>query len=78
MNAAVHDRLIELIAVKADIAAHEVNPDSTLEDLGLDSLHLMEMALWALQEYGLDVPEGDLRHDQKVREMLAYFSERIR
>lgn len=69
---------MELIATKADITTDEVNLDSTLEDLGLDSLHLMELALWALQEHGLDVPEGDLRHDQKVSEMLAYFGERLR
>ena len=69
-------KIMEFVASKADIDVADVEPDRTLEGIGLDSLHLMEIALWVQQEYGVDVPEGDLRHDQTVREMLAYLTER--
>jgi acyl carrier protein len=78
MELAVDSRLTELIAEKAEVAPGELNLDSTFEKLGLDSLHLMEIALWVRKEFGVDIPEGDLRYDQTAREGLDYLMDKVR
>ncbi|HJP72886.1 MAG TPA: acyl carrier protein [Pseudonocardiaceae bacterium] len=69
---------LELIASKAELPASEIDLDQTLEDAGLDSLHLMEMAMAVQREYGIEVPEGDLRLDQTVEEALNYLDAKMR
>jgi acyl carrier protein len=76
MATTVNDRIIELLADKAELPVEELGLDQTLEEIGLDSLHLMEVALWAQREYGADIPEGDLHHELTVREALAYLDEK--
>jgi acyl carrier protein len=75
---AVDSRLIELIAEMARVEPDELNLDSTFEKLGLDSLHLMEVSLWVRREFGVDIPEGDLRYDQTAREGLDYLMDKVR
>ncbi|HEX3781637.1 MAG TPA: acyl carrier protein [Pseudonocardiaceae bacterium] len=69
---------LELIANKAQLLPEEIDLDGTLEDAGLDSLHLMEMAMAVQREYGTEVPEGDLRLDQTVTEAIAYLDLKMR
>ena len=72
------EELIDIIAEEALIDRAKLDPSAKLEDIGLDSLHLMEIALWVRKEYGVEVPEGDLRHDQTMREALAYLGGKAR
>jgi acyl carrier protein len=76
METTVNTRLVQLLADKAELSVAELAMDRTLEEIGLDSLHLMEIALWAQREYGAVVPEGDLHHDLTVGEALAYLDEK--
>ncbi|MEV4144921.1 acyl carrier protein [Amycolatopsis sp. NPDC049691] len=76
METTVNARLVQLLADKAELPVDELGPDRTLEEIGLDSLHLMEVALWVQREYGAIVPEGDLHHDLTVREALSYLDEK--
>ena len=77
MNIDTRNQIVRLVALKAQIDVGEVRLDSTLESLGLDSLHLTEIALWMDQQHGVNIPEGDLSDDQTVDEVLAYLSERM-
>jgi len=76
METTVNGRVIQLLADKAELPVEELATDRTLEEIGLDSLHLMEIALWVQREYGAIVPEGDLHHELTVGEALAYLDEK--
>jgi len=76
METTVNDRVIQLLADKAELPVAELRLDQTLEEIGLDSLHLMEVALWVQREYGAVVPEGQLHHELTLRETLAYLDEK--
>ena len=67
METTVNGRVLQLLADKAELPVTDLAMDRTLEDIGLDSLHLMEIALWVQREYGAVVPEGDLHHDLSAR-----------
>ena len=50
------DKVIEIIAEQAVLEPSDVKPDSTLEELGIDSLGLVE-AIFAIEEaFDISVP----------------------
>ncbi len=52
----VKDRVIEIIAEQAVLEPSDVTPESTLEDLGIDSLGLVE-SIFAIEEaFDISVP----------------------
>lgn len=52
----VKDKVIEIIAEQAVLEPSDVTPESTLEDLGIDSLGLVE-SLFAIEEaFDISVP----------------------
>ena len=56
MSESVRDKVIEIIAEQALIEPAEVSQDATLDDLGIDSLGLVE-AVFAIEEaFDISVP----------------------
>ncbi|MGJ8612322.1 MAG: acyl carrier protein [Octadecabacter sp.] len=52
----IKDQVIEIIAEQALLTPKDVTPDNTLEDLGIDSLGLVE-AIFAIEEaFDISVP----------------------
>lgn len=66
-----------LIAARADLAVEDIDPGSTLEDIGLDSLSLMEIALSMQSLYTVDIPEGALSARQTVDSAVRYLHDQI-
>lgn len=55
-NASIRDRVIQIIAEQAVLEPSDVTMDSTLEDLGIDSLGLVE-SIFAIEEaFDISVP----------------------
>ena len=56
MTASVRDQVIEIIAEQAVLEPSEVSMDATLEDLGIDSLGVVE-SIFAIEEaFDIQVP----------------------
>ncbi|WP_224817059.1 acyl carrier protein [Hasllibacter sp. MH4015] len=56
MGQSVHDKVIAIIAEQAVLEPGDVTPDATLEDLGIDSLGLVE-SIFAIEEaFDIQVP----------------------
>lgn len=56
MRPDVQDQIITIIAREAVLEPAEVHPDMTLEELGLDSLGLVEMIFAIEETFGISVP----------------------
>lgn len=56
MRPDVQDQIITIIAREAVLEPAEVHPDMTLEELGLDSLGLVEMIFAIEETFGVSVP----------------------
>lgn len=52
----VQDRVIGIIAEQALLERSDVTPESTLEDLGIDSLGLVESIFAIEEEFDISVP----------------------
>jgi len=52
----IKDRVIRIIAVQAVLEPSDVTMDSTLDDLGIDSLGLVESIFAIEEEFDISVP----------------------
>ncbi|SHM22161.1 acyl carrier protein [Roseovarius litoreus] len=52
----IKDRVIDIIAQQAVLDPSDVSPESTLEDLGIDSLGLVESIFAIEEEFDISVP----------------------
>ena len=53
---AVRDRVVTILAEQALLDPREVRPEATLEDLGIDSLGLVEMVFAIEEAFDIQVP----------------------
>ena len=67
--------LVDRVGLPEDVVKDE--PDLTFEDMGLDSLALVEIQLAMEQEYGFAIADEDAERIQNVGEAIAYVNERL-
>lgn len=72
MSIVIEPRIIEILADLAELPPAEVNGHRTLDDLGLDSLHLTELAVKAQMEFGVTLVEGELYAEQTVAQVVDH------
>lgn len=56
MSDSIEDRVIAILAEQALLDASEVRPDATLEDLGIDSLGLVEVVFALEEAFDVQIP----------------------
>lgn len=56
MRPEVQDKIISIIAHEAMLEPSQVRPEMTLEEIGLDSLGLVEMIFAIEETFGVSVP----------------------
>jgi acyl carrier protein len=56
----IYDRLSELLITKFGVGADEISPDATFNELELDSLALVEIAMAVQEEFGADIDDSEL------------------
>jgi len=61
MNASeIFEKLIDLLKHKFDVSVDHITPTTTLNELGLDSLSLMEFVFAAEDAFAIRIPEEEL------------------
>ena len=58
----MYEKLVNYAAKQLEIDASEINPDSTFESLGIDSLDIVEMIMDLESELGIELD----MEDQKI------------
>ena len=62
-----------MIAEQLGIDAEEVKAESSLQDdLNADSLDLLELVVSLEEEYGIEIPSGDLEKVETVNDIVEY------
>jgi acyl carrier protein len=73
----VEERVSRVFVDGIGLEATEVTPAAALkQDLGIDSTELVEVMVALEKEFGLKVPDGIIRGDSTVNEIVHYFSSR--
>lgn len=68
----VFDRVKEIIVDELGVDAEAVTIDSTLEDLGADSLDAVELIMALEEEYDLEIAEDDAKAMKSVKNIIDY------
>ncbi|MFI5316400.1 MAG: acyl carrier protein [Myxococcota bacterium] len=74
---AVEDKIREIIIEQLGVSAEEVVPEASfIDDLGADSLDIVELVMAIEEEYGLEIPDEDAERMQNIADVINYVEER--
>ena len=66
-------KIIKIIAVQLDVSEDEVVPEASLiDDLGADSLDIVELVMAFEEEFGIEIPDEDAEKIGRVQEAVSY------
>ena len=70
------DRVKEIIAKELEVDAKQLAPEAKfIEDLGADSLDIVELVMALEEEFGLDIPDEDADKLKSVGDAMRYLQE---
>ena len=73
MAADVEKKVKEIISEQLGVAETEVTPEAAfIEDLGADSLDIVELVMAFEEEYGLEIPDEDAEKIRTVNDVIGY------
>ena len=76
MTADTNERRIhEIIAEQLGIGEDEITESATfVDDLGADSLDIVELIMALEEEFGFEIPDEDAERMKKVGDLVAYLA----
>ncbi len=73
----VEEKLKAIVIEQLSVGEEEVvNEASFLDDLGADSLDVVELVMAIEEEYGIEIPDDDAEKLQSVQDAINYVEER--
>ena len=72
----VADKVKSIIAEQLGVEASEVTDTASFtDDLGADSLDIVELVMAFEEEFGMEIPDEDAEKIVKVQDAVSYISE---
>jgi acyl carrier protein len=69
----IQEGLAEIIDEVAGVPADQVTPDKTfVDDLDIDSLSMVEIAVAAQDKFGVEIPDDQLKDLKTVQDVIDY------
>jgi acyl carrier protein len=70
------DKVREIIAKELEVDAKQLVPEAKfIEDLGADSLDIVELVMALEEEFGVDIPDEDADKLKTVGDAMKYLQE---
>ncbi len=75
---AIEERIRQLIVDQLGVSAEEIRPEvSFLDDLGADSLDIVELVMAMEEEFDVEIPDDDAEKIQTIGDAFAYIKEKV-
>ena len=76
--AALEERVTEIIVDQLGISAEEVVPEASfIDDLGADSLDIVELVMAMEETFDIEIPDDDAEKIQTIGDAVAYLRDRL-
>ena len=76
---ATEDKIKEIIVEQLGVSAEEVVAEASfIDDLGADSLDIVELVMALEEEWGLEIPDDDAEKIQTIQDAINYIEERVK
>ena len=73
----ITEQVKEIIVEQLGVGAEEVTPEASfIEDLGADSLDIVELIMALEEKYEIEIPDEDAEKIQTVKDVISYIEER--
>jgi acyl carrier protein len=74
----IEKKAIAVLAEKSCVDNQKISLESVLvDDLGMDSLDAVEAAFSFEEEYGMEIPDDDIRNFKTVGDIVDYLFEKM-
>lgn len=74
----IQDKVIRIIAEKLDVDPAEIVPGASLvDDLGADSLDLVELIMTMEEEFDIEIPDDDTQDLVTVKDAIDYITSHL-
>jgi acyl carrier protein len=71
------DRVKKVVVEQLDVAEDEVTPQASfVDDLGADSLDVVELVMGLEEEFDIEIPDEDAEKITTVQEAVSYIDEK--
>lgn len=73
---ATFDKVRDIVVDQLGVGADEVNIDSTfIDDLGADSLDIVELIMAFEEEFGIEIPDEAAEKIKTVQDVVSYIDQ---
>ena len=74
----IYEKVVKLLAEQFGMEPDEVNEDTSFEDLGADSVDLVELSMSLEEEFGIDeMGEEDIASIHNVGDLVNYLQGKL-
>ncbi|HET6304366.1 MAG TPA: acyl carrier protein [Myxococcota bacterium] len=74
----LEDRVTEIIVEQLGVAREEVVPEASfIDDLGADSLDIVELVMAMEEEFDVEIPDDDAEKIQTIGDAVSYLKEKL-
>ncbi|NPB06217.1 MAG: acyl carrier protein [Aquificae bacterium] len=74
----LEEKVKEIIAEQLSVEPEKITPEAKfVEDLGADSLDVVELIMKFEEEFGIEIPDEDAEKIQTVGDVIKYLQEKV-
>ena len=75
---ALQERVAEIIVEQLGVSAGEVSPEASfIDDLGADSLDIVELIMAMEEEFDVEIPDDDAEKMQTIGDAINYLKSKL-